>query len=113
MIRWVGVLRPNRGAHRAGSPSTCQTKAAHKVQVLEAREFVSNRRRSEFAYPSEGQQRCGRESETSAHSGARCWRKRSVCEIPFRKIVFELGVPIGSDVFVEKIQQRLDFRRQP
>ena len=66
---------PNRGAHRAGSPS---------------------------GY-----------SETRARSGARCWRKCSVCEIPFCKIVFELGIPIGSDVFVEKIQQSLDFRRQP
>jgi hypothetical protein len=69
----------------------------------------------EFVQP-DGGPRLSLEMESSRRvvcSGARCWRKRSVCEIPFRKIVLELGIPIGSDVFVEKIQQSLDFRRQP
>src|ERR1700722_17438377 len=69
----------------------------------------------EFVQP-DGGPRVSLEMESSRRvvcSGARCWRKRSVCEIPFRKIVLELGIPIGSDVFVEKIQQSLDFRRQP
>jgi hypothetical protein len=38
--------------------------------------------------------------------------KHSVCEVPFREILFEPGVPISSDVFVEKVQQNLDFRCQ-
>ena len=31
-------------------------------------------------------------------------RKHSVCETPLREFLFEPGVPIGPDVFVEKIQ---------
>jgi len=45
-------------------------------------------------------------------SGARCWRKLSVREVPFRRILFESRVPIRSDVFGEIVQQDLDFRRK-
>ena len=38
--------------------------------------------------------------------------KPSVCEVPFREILSEPGVPVSSDVFVEKVQQNLDFRCQ-
>ena len=43
----------------------------------------------------------------------RCRRKGSVGEISLRNIVLEAGVAIGSQVFVEKVQQDLNFRRQP
>jgi hypothetical protein len=43
---------------------------------------------------------------------ARCRRKSSVCEVPFRKVSFESRVPIRSDEFGEKVQQNPDFRCQ-
>ena len=47
-----------------------------------------------------------------AYSRARRWRKSSVCEVLSRKIPFEPRVPISSDVFGEKVKQKLDFRGQ-
>ncbi len=45
-------------------------------------------------------------------SGTRCRRKLSVCEVPFRKTMFDSRVPVRSDVFLQKVQQDLYFRRQ-
>ncbi len=42
-----------------------------------------------------------------------CWRKESVSKISFGNIVLEPGIAIGAHVFVEKVKQDLNFRREP
>jgi hypothetical protein len=101
------------------NPGQCHAAGQEQSFVLSCEQVPGTPQPSEFVeefVQPDGGPRVSLGMESSRRvicSGARCWRKRSVCEIPFRKIVLELGIPIGSDVFVEKIQQSLDFRRQP